>query len=187
MIIATAGHVDHGKTSLVAALTGIDTDRLPDEKKRGLTIELGFRPILSCRQAGSRDSSTSRATNVSCATWSRACRGSISVFWRWPQTTASCRRRSSMSSCSPLLGVRRLVIAITKADRSDEEAHRRGRDVPQTRWHEDTASMSGTWSRHPSPATRESANFGASSKARPIPFQRSWEKAGFASRSTGPS
>lgn len=42
MIIATAGHVDHGKTSLVKALTGIDTDRLPEEKKRGLTIDIGF-------------------------------------------------------------------------------------------------------------------------------------------------
>ena len=42
MIIATAGHVDHGKTLLVKALTGTDTDRLPEEKKRGLTIELGF-------------------------------------------------------------------------------------------------------------------------------------------------
>jgi len=42
VIIATAGHVDHGKTSLVAALTGVDTDRLPEEKKRGLTIDLGF-------------------------------------------------------------------------------------------------------------------------------------------------
>ncbi len=42
MIVATAGHVDHGKTSLVKALTGVDTDRLPDEKRRGLTIDLGF-------------------------------------------------------------------------------------------------------------------------------------------------
>ena len=42
MIIATAGHVDHGKTSLVRALTGVDTDRLPEEKARGLTIDLGF-------------------------------------------------------------------------------------------------------------------------------------------------
>ncbi len=41
-IIATAGHVDHGKTSLVAALTGINTDRLEEEKRRGLTIDLGF-------------------------------------------------------------------------------------------------------------------------------------------------
>lgn len=42
MIIATAGHVDHGKTSLVKKLTGVDTDKLPEEKSRGLTIELGF-------------------------------------------------------------------------------------------------------------------------------------------------
>jgi selenocysteine-specific elongation factor len=41
-IIGTAGHVDHGKTCLVRALTGIDTDRLEEEKKRGITIELGF-------------------------------------------------------------------------------------------------------------------------------------------------
>ncbi|MDC7226600.1 MAG: selenocysteine-specific translation elongation factor [Spirochaetales bacterium] len=41
-IIGTAGHVDHGKTQLIKALTGIDTDRLPEEKQRGLTIDLGF-------------------------------------------------------------------------------------------------------------------------------------------------
>jgi selenocysteine-specific elongation factor len=42
LILGTAGHIDHGKTSLVKALTGIDTDRLPEEKLRGITIELGF-------------------------------------------------------------------------------------------------------------------------------------------------
>ncbi len=42
MIITLAGHVDHGKTSLVQALTGVDTDRLAEEKRRGLTIDLGF-------------------------------------------------------------------------------------------------------------------------------------------------
>jgi selenocysteine-specific elongation factor len=42
MIVATAGHVDHGKTLLVKALTGVDADRLPDEKRRGLTIDVGF-------------------------------------------------------------------------------------------------------------------------------------------------
>jgi len=41
-ILGTAGHIDHGKTSLVRALTGTDTDRLPEEKKRGITIELGY-------------------------------------------------------------------------------------------------------------------------------------------------
>ncbi len=42
IILGTAGHVDHGKTSLIRALTGIDTDRLKEEKERGITIELGF-------------------------------------------------------------------------------------------------------------------------------------------------
>jgi selenocysteine-specific elongation factor len=42
LILGTAGHIDHGKTSLVMALTGIDTDRLKEEKARGITIELGF-------------------------------------------------------------------------------------------------------------------------------------------------
>lgn len=42
MIVGTAGHIDHGKTSLVRALTGVDTDRLKEEKARGITIELGF-------------------------------------------------------------------------------------------------------------------------------------------------
>src|SRR5512145_331849 len=42
MIIGTAGHIDHGKTSLVKALTGIDADRLKEEKARGITIDLGY-------------------------------------------------------------------------------------------------------------------------------------------------
>ena len=46
MIVGTAGHVDHGKTSLVKALTGIDTDRLPEEKRRGITLELGFAHLV---------------------------------------------------------------------------------------------------------------------------------------------
>ncbi len=42
IIVGTAGHIDHGKTALVRALTGIDADRLPEEKKRGITIDIGF-------------------------------------------------------------------------------------------------------------------------------------------------
>src|ERR1700675_3285035 len=42
LILGTAGHIDHGNTSLVKALTGIDCDRLPEEKKRGITIDIGF-------------------------------------------------------------------------------------------------------------------------------------------------
>ena len=45
LIIGTAGHIDHGKTALVRAMTGLDTDRLKEEKKRGISIELGFAPL----------------------------------------------------------------------------------------------------------------------------------------------
>ena len=42
LILGTAGHIDHGKSALVKALTGVNTDRLPEEKRRGITIDLGF-------------------------------------------------------------------------------------------------------------------------------------------------
>jgi len=51
MIVATAGHIDHGKTRLVGAITGVDTDRLPEEKARGISIDLGFAYWTSARGA----------------------------------------------------------------------------------------------------------------------------------------
>src|SRR5438105_4327662 len=45
LVIGTAGHIDHGKTWLVRALTGKDTDRLPEEKQRGISIDLGYAPL----------------------------------------------------------------------------------------------------------------------------------------------
>ncbi|MFB0519054.1 MAG: GTP-binding protein, partial [Acidobacteriota bacterium] len=42
IIVGTAGHIDHGKTELIKALTGVDTDRLKEEKERGITIDIGF-------------------------------------------------------------------------------------------------------------------------------------------------
>ena len=44
-LIGTAGHIDHGKTWLVRALTGKDTDRLPEERRRGISIDLGYAPL----------------------------------------------------------------------------------------------------------------------------------------------
>ncbi|MGH9585856.1 MAG: selenocysteine-specific translation elongation factor [Acidobacteriaceae bacterium] len=52
IVIGTAGHIDHGKTTLVHALTGVDTDRLPQEKRRGITIDLGF-ALLETKSDGS--------------------------------------------------------------------------------------------------------------------------------------
>ena len=46
LILGTAGHIDHGKSSLVLALTGKDPDRLAEEKRRGITIELGFAQLI---------------------------------------------------------------------------------------------------------------------------------------------
>lgn len=53
MIVGTAGHIDHGKSTLVRALTGVDTDRLPEEKKRGISIELGY-AFLDVPESGER-------------------------------------------------------------------------------------------------------------------------------------
>ena len=46
-VVGTAGHIDHGKTALVRRLTGVDTDRLPEEKQRGISIDLGFAPLVT--------------------------------------------------------------------------------------------------------------------------------------------
>jgi len=48
-ILGTAGHVDHGKTALVKCLTGVETSHIPEEKKRGMTIELGFASLQDPR------------------------------------------------------------------------------------------------------------------------------------------
>ncbi len=120
MIIATAGHVDHGKTSLVAALTGVDTDRLPDEKRRGLTIDLGFAylPLPSGRIAGFIDvPGHERFVRNMVAGLSRIDLGLLAVAaddGPMPQT------REHVAVLS-LLGTRHLVIAVTKADRCDGE------------------------------------------------------------------
>jgi selenocysteine-specific elongation factor len=53
LVIGTAGHIDHGKTALIRALTGIDADRLPEEKRRGITIDLGF-AFLDAASSGGR-------------------------------------------------------------------------------------------------------------------------------------
>src|SRR5258708_16720146 len=54
IIIGTAGHIDHGKTTLVKALTGIDTDRLEEEKRRGITIDLGFAHLELAAPSGEK-------------------------------------------------------------------------------------------------------------------------------------
>ena len=69
MIIGTAGHIDPGKTSLTRALTGVDTDRLKEEKARGISIDLGFAylPAPGAEVIGFVDVHP-RATRSSCTT-----------------------------------------------------------------------------------------------------------------------
>jgi len=54
IVVGTAGHIDHGKTMLVRALTGVDTDRLPEEKRRGITVDLGFATLELEEKSGAR-------------------------------------------------------------------------------------------------------------------------------------
>src|SRR5215216_6530643 len=74
LTLGTAGHIDHGKTALIAALTGVDTDRLPEEKARGISIDLGYAPL---QLPGGCRLSTSLVTSASCARWWPVRRASI--------------------------------------------------------------------------------------------------------------
>jgi selenocysteine-specific elongation factor len=87
LTLGTAGHIDHGKTALVGALTGVDTDRLPEERERGMSIELGYAPL---RLPGGRRLSVVDVpgTSASSGRWWRARPESTSSCWSWPPTTA---------------------------------------------------------------------------------------------------
>ncbi len=114
IIVGTAGHIDHGKTALVRALTGIDTDRLPEEKARGITIELGFAHFtLAGRSVGVVDvpgherfvrAMVAGATGVDLVVMVIAADEGV-----MPQT------REHLDICD-LLGIPRGLVALTKAE-----------------------------------------------------------------------
>jgi len=120
MILGTAGHIDHGKTALVRALTGVDTDRLPEEKRRGITIDLGFAPLrldgigtvgvidVPGHEAFVR-TMVAGATGVDLALLVIAADEGV-----MPQT-------KEHLAILRLLGVRAGVVALTKADLVDDE------------------------------------------------------------------
>jgi selenocysteine-specific elongation factor len=120
VILGTAGHIDHGKTALVRALTGVDTDRLPEEKRRGITIELGFAPLVldGLGTVGVVDvpgheafvrTMLAGATGIDLALLVVAADEGV-----MPQT------REHLAILE-LLGVRAGVVALTKADLVEEE------------------------------------------------------------------
>jgi selenocysteine-specific elongation factor len=119
-VLGTAGHVDHGKTTLVRALTGVDTDRLPEEKRRGITIELGFAPwslgggmevSLIDVPGHRRLVHTMIAGAIGMELVLLVVAADEGVM---PQT------REHVAACE-LLGLRRAVVAVTKLDRVGSE------------------------------------------------------------------
>ncbi|HLU68401.1 MAG TPA: selenocysteine-specific translation elongation factor [Kofleriaceae bacterium] len=119
IVIGTAGHIDHGKTSLVKALTGIDTDRLKVEKERGITTELGFAHLdLDGRRFGVVDVPGHERFIKSMAAGAGGldlvCLVIAADEGVMPQT------REHLDICQ-LLGVKRGVVALTKADLVEPE------------------------------------------------------------------
>ena len=121
MIVGTAGHIDHGKTTLVRALTGVDTDRLPEEKRRGISIELGY-AFLDAPDADERigfidvpgherlvHTMLAGATGIDYGLLLVAADDGV-----MPQT------REHLAVLS-LLGLRRGAVAVTKIDRADAD------------------------------------------------------------------
>ncbi len=120
LVLGTAGHIDHGKSALVKALTGTDPDRLPEEKERGVTIELGFAQLAlpSGRTMGVVDvpghekfvrQMVAGATGIDVVLLVVAADDGV-----MPQT------REHLAIVD-LLGIERGVVAITKSDLADEE------------------------------------------------------------------
>ena len=119
IVLGTAGHIDHGKTALVKALTGIDTDRLKVEKERGITTELGFAHLdLGGRRYGVVDvpghERFIKSMVAGAGGLDLVCLVIAADEGIMPQT------REHLDICE-LLGVRRGVIALTKSDLVDEE------------------------------------------------------------------
>jgi selenocysteine-specific elongation factor len=117
IVVATAGHVDHGKTSLVRALTGIDTDRLPEEKRRGISIELGFAELDGAGVSFIDAPGHERLVHTMIAGV-----GGVDAFLLvvaaddsvMPQT------REHLAVCS-VLGLTRVIVALSKCDLVDPE------------------------------------------------------------------
>ena len=120
LVVGTAGHIDHGKTTLLRALTGIDADRLPEERRRGMTIDVGY-AHLDLDDGTAIDFVDVPGTTSWSATCSSARARSTPRCWSWPPTMARARRRSNTWRCSTRSGSRRGLAVVTKIDAVDPE------------------------------------------------------------------
>jgi selenocysteine-specific elongation factor len=119
MIVGTAGHIDHGKTTLVRALTGVDTDRLKEEKARGISIELGFAytPLTSGDVLGFVDvPGHERLVHTMAA---GACGIDFALLVIAADDGVMPQTREHVAILQ-LFGVTRGAVALTKVDRVDE-------------------------------------------------------------------
>ena len=119
-VVSTAGHVDHGKSSLVLALTGTDPDRFEEEKRRGLTIDLGFAHTVL--PSGAELSLVDVPGHVRFLRNMLAGVGAVDACLFVVAATEGWKPQSEEHlRILALLGVRRGVIALTKADLVDDE------------------------------------------------------------------
>ncbi len=133
MIVGTAGHIDHGKTTLTRALTGVHTDRLKEEQARGISIELGYAylPLADGTVLGVIDvpghekfirTMASGVTGIDFALLVVAADDGV-----MPQT-------QEHLAILQLLGVTRGAVALTKIDRADAPAWRRWKRISKRCW-----------------------------------------------------
>src|SRR5437762_3881476 len=118
--IGTAGHIDHGKSTLVKALTGIDPDRLAEEKERGMTIDLGFAwlKLPGGREVGVVDVPGHEGFIKNMLAGVGGIDAALLVIAADEGVMPQTREHLAILD---LLGVRRGVVALTKADLVDEE------------------------------------------------------------------
>src|SRR5687767_8916168 len=120
LTVGTAGHIDHGKTWLVRALTGKDTDRLPEERRRGISIELGYAPLELAD--GQRVSLVDVPGHERLVRTMVAGATGIDLFLLVVDAGEGARPQTHEHlAILRLLGVERGVVAVTKADAVDEE------------------------------------------------------------------
>ena len=178
LILGTAGHIDHGKTSLVRALTGIETDRLPEEKARGITIELGFAPLAlpSGRTLGVVDvpgheglvrTMVAGASGIDLVLLVVAADEGV-----MPQT------REHLEICR-LLGLENAVVALTKIDRADP-------DVAELA-HAEVEELVATTSLAGAPVVPVSSTTGAGVDAVRDALEKAADAAGARTRRRGPA